>query len=61
MEVNGKRKVYLTKHHAMKIYLGVEVQLHTFFDLDTNKGDWSASRPGRFTPRERVPGTHWTG
>jgi hypothetical protein len=24
-------------------------------------GDWSASRPGRFTPRERAPGTHWIG
>jgi hypothetical protein len=24
-------------------------------------GEWSASRPGRFTPRERAPGTHWTG
>jgi hypothetical protein len=22
-------------------------------------GEWSASRPGRFTPRERVPSTHW--
>jgi hypothetical protein len=22
-------------------------------------GEWSASRSGRFTPRERVPGTHW--
>jgi hypothetical protein len=24
-------------------------------------GEWSASRPGRFTPRERVLGTHWIG
>jgi len=24
-------------------------------------GEWSASRPGRFAPRERVPGTHWLG
>jgi hypothetical protein len=23
--------------------------------------EWSASRPGRFTPRERAPDTHWTG
>jgi hypothetical protein len=21
-------------------------------------GEWSASHPGRFTPRERAPGTH---
>jgi hypothetical protein len=24
-------------------------------------GEWSASRPGCFTPRERVAGTHWLG
>jgi hypothetical protein len=24
-------------------------------------GEWSASRPGRFTPRERAPGAHWIG
>jgi hypothetical protein len=24
-------------------------------------GEWSASRPSRFTPRERAPGAHWIG
>jgi hypothetical protein len=24
-------------------------------------GEWSASRPGLFTPGESVPGTHWKG
>jgi hypothetical protein len=24
-------------------------------------GEWSGSCPGRFTPRERVPGIHWIG
>jgi hypothetical protein len=24
-------------------------------------GEWSASRPCRFTPRESAPGTHWIG
>jgi hypothetical protein len=24
-------------------------------------GEWSVSRPGPFTPRERAPGTHWIG
>jgi hypothetical protein len=24
-------------------------------------GEWSASRPGRFTPRKRSTGTHWIG
>jgi hypothetical protein len=23
--------------------------------------EWSASRLGRFTPKERAPGTHWVG
>jgi hypothetical protein len=27
--------------------------------LDGSK--WSASRPGRITPRERAPGIHWIG
>jgi len=35
------------------VYLGVEVQLHSFFDLCT-RWEWSASRPGRFIPRERA-------
>jgi len=26
-----------------------------------NGGEWSTSLPGRFTPRERVPATHWIG
>jgi hypothetical protein len=24
-------------------------------------GEWLGSRPGRLTPRERAPGTHWIG
>jgi hypothetical protein len=24
-------------------------------------GEWTGSRPCRFTPREREPGTHWIG
>jgi hypothetical protein len=26
-----------------------------------DEGEWSESRPGRFTPMERAPGTHWIG
>jgi hypothetical protein len=29
--------------------------------LALDEGEWSASRSGRFTPRERPPGTHWIG
>jgi hypothetical protein len=45
----------------MKAYWGVEVYLHSFFDIDTRGSEWAASRPGRFTSRERAPGTHCVG
>jgi hypothetical protein len=31
----------------------------TFLDLGTRWNEWSATRPGRFTPGERSHGTHW--
>jgi hypothetical protein len=43
----------------MKTYGGVDVQIHVFLTLALVGGEWSASRPGRFTPEERVSGTHW--
>jgi hypothetical protein len=33
----------------------------SFLSSALDGGKWSASRPGRFTPRERAPGTHWIG
>jgi hypothetical protein len=45
----------------MKTYWGVEVLLHAFLTEALDGGEWSASRPGRFNPRERAPGTHWRG
>jgi hypothetical protein len=42
----------------MKAYEGVDVQIHIFL-TSTLVGDrWSASRFGRFPPRETAPGTH---
>jgi hypothetical protein len=38
---------------------GVEVQLHTFLTSALDGGEWPASHPSCFTPRERAPGTHW--
>jgi hypothetical protein len=32
-----------------------------FLDLGIVGGEWSTSRPGRFIPVERAPGTHWIG
>jgi hypothetical protein len=33
----------------------MEVHLHAVLTLALDGGEWSASRPGRFTPKERVP------
>jgi hypothetical protein len=44
----------------MKSYWGCGGKPHSFFDLGT-RCEWSASRPGRITPKERAPGTHWIG
>jgi hypothetical protein len=37
------------------MYEGVYVQIHVFLTLALG-GEWSASWPGRVTPRERDPG-----
>jgi hypothetical protein len=44
----------------MKTYGGVEVQLHALVTSAMDGDERLASHPGRFTPRERVPRTHWT-
>jgi hypothetical protein len=35
----------------------VDVLIHIFLTSALAGGEWSASRPGRFTPGERAPGT----
>jgi hypothetical protein len=45
----------------MKAYGEVDVYIHIFLTLALAGGEWSASRPGHFTPWERAPGTHWIG
>jgi hypothetical protein len=45
----------------MKTYWGSGGIAHTFLTSALDGGEWSASRPGRFTPRERALGTHWMG
>jgi hypothetical protein len=45
----------------MKTYRAVDVYIHIFFTLALAGAQWSASRPGRFTPEERAPSTHWIG
>jgi hypothetical protein len=45
----------------MKAYGEVEVQVRVSLTSALVGGEWSVSRPGRFTPGERVPGTRWIG
>jgi hypothetical protein len=49
----------------MKAYGGVAVSIPIYVTSVRVRGEWSASRPGRFTPlpppRERAYGTHWIG
>jgi hypothetical protein len=49
------------KHNAMKTCGGVDIHVYEFLTSAIVGGEWSASRPCRFTPMERAPGTHWTG
>jgi hypothetical protein len=44
--------------YAMKGYGRVEVQVHAFLTSTLDGGEWSASRPGDFTPDEGIPITH---
>jgi hypothetical protein len=43
----------------MKTYGGMDVWSHIFLTSALIGCEWSASRPGRFTPGERSPRTHW--
>jgi hypothetical protein len=43
----------------MKAYGGVGVYIHIFLTSVLAGGEWSVSRPCRFTPGERAAGTHW--
>jgi hypothetical protein len=45
----------------MKVYGIVDVQIHVFFTSALVGGEWTASRPSRFTLEERAPSTHWLG
>jgi hypothetical protein len=45
----------------MKAYGGVGVLIHVFLTSSLVGGEWSASRPGCFTPVEKPLGTHWRG
>jgi hypothetical protein len=45
----------------MKAYGGAAVEIHIFLTSALVGGVCPTSRPGRFTPGEKAPGTHWRG
>jgi hypothetical protein len=55
-EILGSIKVgeFLDKpseYRTMKTYWAVDIQLHAFLTSALDGGGWSASRPGRLTPK----------
>jgi hypothetical protein len=40
---------------------GIAPQFFTLTPSALDGGEWSASLPGRFTPSENIPCTHWIG
>jgi hypothetical protein len=45
----------------MKVYWEWRYSATHYLTSALDGGEWSASYPGHFTPRERAPGTHWLG
>jgi hypothetical protein len=45
----------------MKMYGRVDTEIHIFLTLALVEGEWLASRPCCFTPRETAPSSHWIG
>jgi hypothetical protein len=45
----------------MKAYGGADAYIRVFLTSALIIGEWSASRPRRFTTGERCPGDHWIG
>jgi hypothetical protein len=43
------------------MYGVVDAYTHVFLTSALILSEWSASRPGRFTPGDRAPGTHLIG
>jgi hypothetical protein len=55
VKVNVSCPCALTEHHAMKAYWGGGSIAPRMLD----GCEWSASRPGGYTLKERTPGTYW--
>jgi len=51
----------MRKHYIMKTYLGAEVKLHEFLISALDTGEWSASRSGHITSREKAHDIYCSG
>jgi hypothetical protein len=45
----------------MKTYEGVDIEIYVFLTPTIIESEGSVSRPGRFIPGERAPGTNFIG
>jgi hypothetical protein len=54
--VTQKLSLCLTNEHYV-----MKEDVRVFLTSALVGGEWSASRPGRFTPEERTSGIHWIG
>jgi hypothetical protein len=61
IKVKVKLSLCLTKHHAIKTQWGSGCKSTHSLTSALDGGEWLASRPGRYTPRERAPDIHWIG
>jgi hypothetical protein len=52
---------FLIQQYTMKVYRGVDVEIHIFLTSALAGGERLASCPDCFTPGERIPSTHWAG
>jgi hypothetical protein len=52
---------FLTEHHGMRLIGEWRYSSTHSLTSALDGGEWLASRPGRFTPRERAPSTYWIG
>jgi hypothetical protein len=57
---NVSSSLCLIKHYAMKAYGSGCIDPYVLISVII-RSEWSASRPGRFTPRKSFPGTRWIG
>jgi hypothetical protein len=51
----------MDQHYAMKMYGGVDINLHIFITLALDGGKWSASHASHLNPWKIVPSTNFIG